>query len=346
MARIPRNAPPLYNLQFMTHLFWDGRVSLVNNTLRTPAGDQLTKEMRDVFEFGAISALALFPITSREEMRGFAGNDLAVVADGDFTGIWRAVMTRLGKIPAYRQMFEAAYPGRTFDTMSAAHMSNAIAGFLVARMTFNNSRWDRFLRGENAALSTLELEGANNFLQARCTLCHSGTLLSDNGFHNVALAQFGPGQGDGPSGRDDFGRARVAGATCSTVDPGTGRRVSTSCRYAFRTPPLRNVDLSGPFGHAGQFASLTDFIDHYSESESKLRNYDPSQLPSDLRGTLLANFDDIMATRDPILSGVVFPGFAKASITQFMTAFTDDAAKSTASSMIPSSVPSGLPVSN
>lgn len=118
--------------------------------------------------------------------------------------------------------------------------------------------------------------------------CHGGASLSDeslDNLHNVALAQLGPGTGDGPGGNDDFGRERVTGR------PGD--------RYRFRATPLRNVDLTGPFGHAGQFVRLRDFIDHYSASDVKLRSYDPSQLEPLLRGTILGNVDDILARRAP-----------------------------------------------
>ena len=48
-------------------------------------------------------------------------------------------------------MFEAAYPGTSFEQMTFAHASNAIAGFLIDRFAFNNSPWDRFLAGNDGA---------------------------------------------------------------------------------------------------------------------------------------------------------------------------------------------------
>ena len=76
-------------------------------------------------------------------------------------------------------------------------------------------------------------------------------------------------------------------------------------RYAFRTPPLRNVELTAPYGHDGAFFSLRDFVAHYSESDVKLHAFDASGLEPALQSTLLRNFDDILATRDPLLQGVV-----------------------------------------
>ena len=70
---IPRNAPPLFNLA-APNVFWDSRVSVdAAGAFHTPANEQVTPEMKQVFEFGAASAIGLFPVTSRTEMRGQVG---------------------------------------------------------------------------------------------------------------------------------------------------------------------------------------------------------------------------------------------------------------------------------
>jgi cytochrome c peroxidase len=208
---IPRNAPPLFNLAAMRALFWDGRVEVNSRELRSPAGGHITPEMARVFEFGATSALALFPVTNRAEMRGLTGNELATIPDDDATAIWSGLMTRLGSVPEYRALFEAAYPGTSFDQMTFGHASNAIGAFLVDQLTLANAPWDRFVAGDDRALTPKQLEGAKTFLGLRCVQCHNGPTFSDQEFHNVAVAQVGPGQGNGPSGFDDFGRMNVSG---------------------------------------------------------------------------------------------------------------------------------------
>src|SRR6185295_1984360 len=105
----------------------------------------------------AISVLPMFPVTARDEMRGFGtGNELSSIADGNFTAIWAGLMARLGAIPKYRTMFEAAYPGTRFADMTFAHAANAIGGFFVAKFAANDSPWDRFLRGKDRALDLEE----------------------------------------------------------------------------------------------------------------------------------------------------------------------------------------------
>jgi len=329
---IPRNAPALFNLSALKHLFWDGRVQVgATGQLQTPAGAQLTPDMARVFEFGPASALGLFPVTNRAEMRGqvASGNELAAIPDNDLPSIWRALMRRLGQFPEYRALFEAAYPGQRFDDMTFAHASNAIAGFMVDQLSFNNTPWDRFIRGNDQALTAAQLAGAQTFLSLKCSICHNGATFSDDQFHDVAVAQIGPGEGDGAGGHDDFGRVRVTG------DP--------TDRYRFRTTPLRNVELTGPYGHDGAIASLRAFVAHYSQSDQKLLTFDPTTLESALRGTLQPNAADILAQRDTLLNGVVLSDDIVNRLMDYMQALTDDAARDL-SRVVPSRVPSKLPM--
>lgn len=331
---IPRNAPPTYNLHTMDSLFWDGRVSVIDDEVSTPAGGAITNHMKSAFQFGAISVLPMFPVTSREEMRGFDPNtnELAAIPDDQVQAIWTKIMARLMAIAEYRDMFAAAYPDVALGNLTFAHASNAIGGYMVRAFDMHDTPWDDFLRGNDDALTTQQLRGARNFLSARCKNCHAGAALTDVQFHNVAVAQFGPGVGDGPNGNDDFGRERVTG------DPAD--------RYKFRSTPLRNVALNGPYGHAGQFETLFDFIDHYSESHIKLQQYDiTANVDEEAHwGTLVDNADDILDTRDPLLDGVVFDAQTVQEVTDFMDALTDPKAVNVPEWVVPASVPSGLPI--
>jgi cytochrome c peroxidase len=331
-AFIPRNAPSLFNLSAMRHLFWDGRVAVDGaGNLSTPAGSQLTPAMTRVFEFGPVSALGMFPVTNRAEMRTGVGsaNELASIADNDFQGIWSALMKRLLAIGEYKGLFEAAYPGTRFEDMNFAHASNAIAGFVVDQYSTRNSPWDRFLAGNDAALTMQQLDGAQTFLTLKCSICHTGATFSDEQFHNVAVAQIGPGQGNGISLRDDFGRMNVTGLP--------------EDRYRFRTTPLRNVELTGPYGHDGSIASLREFVEHYSESDLKLLAFDPTKLEAPLRLTLVNNSADVLLQRDTLLAGVVLTDALVDKLMAYMSALTDDAARDLSRS-VPVRVPSGLKV--
>ncbi len=328
---VPRNATPLFNLHTFETMFWDNRVAVgADGRLTTPAGSQLTAEMAAVFDFGIVSAQAMFPVTSRDEMRGQPGeSDLANLANDDFTSMWKLLMDRIGAIPEYVVMFERAYPGTQFEDMTFAHAANAIAGYEIAAFEAVDSPWQRFVAGDDQALSWIELVGAKRFFQSGCGDCHSGDSLSDFGVHNTGLPQLGPGKGHGDYGNDDFGRYGI------TSDPAE--------KYAFRTPPLSNVALTAPYGHAGQYDNLVDFVLHYRYPEQALRHYDPERHLADpvLHDSVLDNADAILATLDSNLPGRRARGILP--IVFFLNALTDPSSHELQWT-IPEIVPSGLPV--
>ena len=237
-------------------------------------------------------------------------------------------MTRLGKIRRYRQMFEAAYPGKRFEKMTFAHASNAIAGFLIAGAGVQRLAVGPLPGRRRRALTAKQLLGAKDFMSAKCSICHNGPALTDNKFHNVAVAQIGPGKGRRR-------RARRLRADGNHRQPGGQVRLSHAAapeRRADRAlrPRWRHHDAQG-------------FVDHYSESDLKLRAYKKHQLEPLLRGTVQPTTDGILATRDTLLDGVVFPEETIVEVTEFMRALTDPAARNLRR-LAPRTVPSGLPI--
>ena len=329
-----RHSMALFNLHRVRKFLWGGEIeALADGGISTPAGAHLTDEMKAVFEFGISSAPAMFPISAPEEMLG-TGNELAegFGEDHNFTALWSRLMLRFGAIAEYRELFEAAYPGTDFDDMTYAHASNAIMGFMISEFSFGDSPWDLFLEGDDARLTDRQLQGASDFMTVGCTNCHQTDILDGmpgNEFHNDALAQFGPGKGDGIDGRDDFGRERVTG------DPLDRRR--------FKTPPLRNVELTAPYGHVGQFTTLRGFVEHYNNVDSTLHAYDVTQVDPLLQPTLLDNYDEILVTRDTLLLPIRLDEATIDNLLEFLKALTDESARDL-SAVTPSRVPSGLPV--
>ena len=347
---IPRNAPPLFNLHTIPALFWDSRARIdASGDYITPINSVLPDMFADVFKgnagavgSGVVGFQAMFPVTSRGEMRGpreqsSMGNMPDPAEGGDSPGpIWAMLMYRLGAIPEYRQRFEASYPGTLFDDMNFAHAANAIGIYQMIAFKSVGSPWEQFLHGDDRALTKKQLRGAVKFFNNGCNTCHSGSAFSDFDFHNIGLAQFGPGKGNGPNGDDDFGREFI---THDSAD-----------RYRWRTTPFYNVELTGPYGHAGQFAELSDIVEHYHDATASLLNYDITQnvdpAESALWGTQINNQQDVLALLSPDVASISFGNtphrVAKttADITAFLRAFTDP----TLDLMVPESVPSGLPV--
>lgn len=140
---MPRNAPPLFNLFGVDTLFWDGRVHQnANNTLQTPAGGDLPDGLDS-----ALAAQAMFPVTSRTEMRGDSGdttvmsevNERALIADNDLPAQWDALMTRLLNIPGYVALSQSDYPGVATNELGFEHAANAIAAYETDQLASRHS---------------------------------------------------------------------------------------------------------------------------------------------------------------------------------------------------------------
>jgi cytochrome c peroxidase len=366
----PRSTQPFFNLHAFPTMFWDSRVEPGGTRpghILTPAAIDMSDAMFEVFEFGVVSAQAMLPAIERIEMRGHrftnAPNTNELAGDLERPQVWAGMMARLGAIPTYRAMFEAAYPGTQFDDMTFAHAANAIAGFEIRAFESRGSRFQKFLEGDEHALSKTELEGARVFFAEGCASCHSGPLLSDFQVHNTGLAQFGPGAGDGLYDNDDFGRAGVRGATRragtgqslrdrTRVDTAGGPPAHTGAPgdnpenlFAFRTAPLAvNVGLTAPYGHAGQFADLGDFIKHYDNPAARLAEYSiEAELTRNeffLADMQVDNSADLIPRIDP-RSNVKVSNVE--SVVAFLNALTDPSARDLRHT-IPASVPSGLSI--
>jgi cytochrome c peroxidase len=342
--RVPRNAPPVFNLgaRHFTRLFHDGRVepdSSQPNRFVSPAGADLPPGLDNV-----LAVQAMFPVTSGTEMAGQAGENpqADAAAVGDLLFIWDFIAKKLQDIPGYLPLFAAAYPGEisAASDITYVHAANAIAAFEAAAWRFDNSPYDRYLRRDNQAMSAEAMRGMQVFNgKAGCAECHSGAFQTDDDFHAIAMPQIGPGKGDGIDGLDDFGRERV------TLDPAD--------RYRFRTPTLRNVALTAPYGHAGAYDTLEAVVWHHLDPVASLHAYDPSQATLPSRPDLDAHDFSLMsdpARRDAIaaaneLQPVHLSDREFSDLLAFLNALTDEAAIDLRKD-VPASVPSGLPLAD
>jgi cytochrome c peroxidase len=333
----PRHSPEIFNrgAREWRTLFWDGRVAVSQTAgLESPAGEALPRGLH-----GVLAAQALFPVTSRDEMRGVPGdtdvrgapNELAGIPDDDLASIWEGLMTRLRDIEGYRSLFASAYPGVAENAWSIEDVANALAAYEAEAFWFADTPWDAYLAGDEDVLSDGAKRGALLFFgKAGCAACHSGPLLTDQVFHNVGVPQLGPGKGE--NAPSDLGRAEITG--------------SDADRCAFRTPPLRNVTLTGPWMHDGAYTDLTAVVRHMAHPFKAAHSYDPTGLLADLRGTVQSGSqaDSILATLDPVVAtGRDLSESEVADLVDFLSALTDPAAVDLAH-LVPATVPSGLPV--
>ncbi len=268
---IRRHSPALINLGYIdevTVMFQDGRVEYNPKTkaYRTPEaalnGENpkaayITKNLS-----GALSAQALFPITSPEEMMGRA--ETAEV-DNEFIGmnsnlkVWKGVMNRLlngKKSELYTNLFKSSFPDQ--KEFNIGNVGTALSAFMKDTFSFVETPYDHYLKGNLNAMTLSQKKGLKVFAgRGKCINCHAGKHLSNFEFKTTGTPQIGI---EDSNQIDDRGRFEVTGEKRDL--------------YKFKTPPLRNTALNPPYMHTGVFQTLKQVIDHYDNVKDTLGNFE------------------------------------------------------------------------
>ncbi len=154
--------------------------------------------------------------------------------------------------PAYRALFEVAFPDRT----GGERVSRETAGLAIAAyertLLASEAPFQRWLRGERAAMSAAQKRGALVFFgRAACATCHTGPALSSMSFHALGMGELeGPGVFSDFNPKDPVHLGR-AGFTERDED-----------RYTFKTPQLYNLADHVFFGHGVTFSSVREVVEY------------------------------------------------------------------------------------
>jgi cytochrome c peroxidase len=144
----------------------------------------------------------------------------------------KQVVVVIQSMPEYVAAFKAAFPGDKHP-VSYGNMARAIGAF--ERKLVTPSRWDKFLAGDQAALTGAEKTGFNLFVDSGCNACHMGAYVGGSMYQKLGVAKPYPDQ-------SDAGRAKV------TKIEGD--------KMMFKVPTLRNIEKTGPYFHTGKTATL------------------------------------------------------------------------------------------
>ena len=271
-ATVPRNARSTFNVALWNRsLFWDGRVEKIEGGMSTP--DSGFSKVDSNAGANLAVAQAQFPVTSAEEMRGFVfeqGNSTTQIRDHLASRL--SDSTLVDYIPnSWQSEFTSIYGD---NSLTFANIVDAIGAYENSQL-FINTPWKAYVDGNQTAISTEAKNGAKLFFSSyeaggvNCVECHSGDFFTDEKFHVMAIPQVGRGKGDDTVGDDDFGRSRV----------------DSIGKYAFRTPTLLNVEVTGPWGHSGAYTTLDGIVSHMVDIDSAVAGYDVSLLDSNVKTT-------------------------------------------------------------
>jgi cytochrome c peroxidase len=142
------------------------------------------------------------------------------------------VLKVLKSIPEYGTSFKEAFP-KDKDPISYDNVANAIGAF--ERQLVTPGRWDKFLRGDQGAITEAEKAGFAKFAKLGCPTCHNGATIGGAQFQKLGLVNPYPDQ-------SDLGRYVVT--------------KNESDKMFFRVPSLRNVEKTAPYFHNGSIPTL------------------------------------------------------------------------------------------
>jgi cytochrome c peroxidase len=251
VAKVDRNSP---NIALSSHArwqFWDGRA----DTLWA----QALGPFEDPREFGS--------------SRLFVAHRIADTYASQYAAIFGDDPKAISALPASGKPGDAAYDAlsdadKDKVTRIYVNVGKSIAAFERAIRVKPNPL-DAYADGDLAALSDDEKKSLRAFMINGCIQCHWGPRLTDDAFH---VLRFPTGRQDGAAdnGRSD-GLVRLAAnpflASSKWSDAPNAAKpfaVSTAPQGAFKTPTLRGIASSMPYGHGGSFGTLAEVAAHYS----------------------------------------------------------------------------------
>lgn len=168
-------------------------------------------------------------------LRDQAGGPIANPGEMAFTH--DLAVELLKSIPGYVTEFKATFGN---DKITIDEVTKAIAAFEETLVT-PNSRFDKWLKGDKRALTATELAGYELFKDSGCTACHNGSAAGGNTFQKMGIVE--------PYKTTSTAEGRVA-VTKEEAD-----------RFSFKVPTLRNVELTYPYFHDGEAATLAEAVD-------------------------------------------------------------------------------------
>lgn len=179
--------------------------------------------------------LAQFWDGRAKDLKEQAGGPIA--NPGEMASTHELAVGILQSIPGYVAEFKQVFG---HDKISIEEVTKAIAAFEETLVT-PNSRFDKWLKGDKKALTATEIKGYELFKDSGCTACHNGAAVGGNSFQKMGVVE--PYKANSPA----TGRVAV---TKDEAD-----------RFNFKVPTLRNVELTYPYFHDGEAATLSQAVD-------------------------------------------------------------------------------------
>lgn len=290
LASGSRNTPSLLGVAHNEWYFWDGR--------KDSLWSQALAPLEDPAEHGLTRVELVRWLLQEPDYQPYYDNLLTNLPDDNLLAELPPQASPQGNL-AQLQAWKAMPPAQR---QQVDHLFAATGKFIAAYVATLQAPANRLDAGEDAQLTPTEMAGAKLFMgKAQCMLCHSGPLMTNQGFHNIGTGR--PGEDSGRAAALD--RLRTDRFNCKSeysdfpAAPCDKLKFLTRNRHAvkdaFKVPGLRGVAATAPYFHDGSKASLRDVVDHYVEASQRDEDTDlPVIRLSDQEKAHLVNFLEML----------------------------------------------------
>jgi len=247
LGAVSRNSPTSFNAAASPWMMWDGRAD-------------------------SVWSQALIPLENPVEM-GFTRLGIAHRIALSYQALYEAAFGPLPdlsdpvRFPAAGKPGDAAFDGMAPEDQEAVNRIAANVGKSMEayqrKLFAGASKLDAFLGGDGGALSGSARQGLAVMANAGCLECHGGPYLSDGGFHRLGVAGADRGRA---AGLETLAQSVFRLDGRYSDDPGAFQPPPSPVagdEGAFKTPSLRNLARTAPYGHDGSFATLEDVVDFH-----------------------------------------------------------------------------------
>lgn len=265
------------------------------------------------------NAPGLFNVASRKYLMWDArldGSDLGTAVRDMLTEAHtmnmdtRLAQERLKQVPEYAAMIKEAYKGDPYG----GNIYGSLGEFLKTIRT-KDAPLDKFLRGDQSALSAQQLKGKALFEdKANCISCHSGPMLSDGKTHATGVPE-NPEITKNPERHISMLRhfSTMGTPNFMNLRADVGNYVVTKDKAdigKFATPSLWDSGLTAPYMHNGMFQSLAEVVDFYDRGGGKgNKALKPLKLTADEKKSLVAFLESMTGAKPDITPPAQLPDY-------------------------------------
>jgi len=246
----PIRSPSTLNIAYQTNILWNGQFGATH----------LNEGTEDTWAYDT-------PLEANH--LGYQGVETQAVAGLDVHRFGLSITKEFIESTVYKELFQVAFPNHNEEFIYSIEAAGLAIAAYERTLLSNESNWQKWLNGNQQAMSFKELEGAISFFEYGCGSCHTGPALSSMEFHAFGMNDLKNSEQIINVTEDHIAHLGRGGFTNNPED-----------LYKFKVPQLYNLKDSKFYGHGSSFQTVREVVEYKNTAISENSNVSLSQLSS------------------------------------------------------------------